>query len=184
MCDIRNYIGFHGTSVNSASEIVSNGFNFNIPDEKADELLLGKGVYFFIDGIGDPRQDAYNYVVNRKKEKNPAVVKSQITAEEEYVLDLNSSDGLILFNKFKNRFFEKRVAEKRKMNKNVDDGKIINVLVGEVLKGTKVVISYRTLRLTSDDNEYNLHSNVPNCVFCCVREPNCLDDIQVVNMED
>ena len=160
--------GFHGTSADEAEGLLKTGFNI-VEDE---ELYLGNGAYFFIGGIGDPCQDALDYVTNIKKEKNPVVVKADISAEEECVLDLCSVDGANLFGKFKKRFYDKRGAEKGKM----DDGKIINYLVGEMEFETKIVISSRCVKLKKED----ARTQIPNCIFCCVKNKDCISNEQLV----
>lgn len=178
------YEGYHGTSLESSESICENGFEFDKLNENGDELLLGNGIYFFIGGISDPEKDAFYYAVNIKKEENPAVVKAMISVEKDCILDLTSIQGLAIFNKYKERFFAKKIEKKEKMGRAVDDGKIINTLVGEVLKDTQVVISIRNVNLYSDYKTYNLHSLVQNCIFCCVREPRCISNVEKVNMED
>lgn len=167
--------GFHGTSAEEAKGIIENGFNL-VENQK---LYLGDGAYFFIDGLSDPYQDALDYAMNLSKKENPVVVKADISAESESVLNLSSREGILLFKKFKERFYSKRIEDGKKM-KEVDDGKIINCLVGEMSFNIKVVISMRCLRLKKNWIELNLHSFIPNCIYCCVKDKSCISNEQLI----
>ena len=169
--------GFHGTSALKVQEILNSGFEI-VADQT---LLLGDGAYFFIKGLSDPYQDALDFATNVKKEKSPVVLKADISAEADSVLDLSSLKGAALFNKFKERFFKKRVENNEKMGKDVDDGKIINCLVGEMGFKTKVVLSMRSVKLKKPWIDLNIHSLIPNCVFCCVKDKSCISNVQLIS---
>lgn len=180
MCDCVHYYGFHGTSADGAEGILREGFEI----VKSDDLYLGNGAYFFIGGISNPYEDALNYVSNVEPKENPTVVKADIIAEKDCVLDLDTNDGLKLFNHVKKRFFEKRIERNEKMSRRgIDDGKIINFIVGERLLGVdlNVVVSKRTLPLKKEERELNLHSMLPNCIFCCVKNIDCISNVNIVN---
>lgn len=167
-CEMFEKQGFHGTTAEEAEGILKTGFNI----VENEDLYLGDGAYFFIDGIGNPCEDALDFATNVKKMKNPVVVRADISAEKESVLNLCSVEGAKLFSKFKELFYDKRGAEKGKM----DDGKIINYLVGEMEFETKIVISSRCVKLKKED----ARSQIPNCIFCCVKNKDCISNEQLV----
>ena len=79
----KEYIGFHGTNINSAEKILKeNRFR---PSTKPDEWL-GKGIYFF----ADP-QDAMWWcrAYKRLEEKDSAILRVEIKAD--LIIDLLQS---------------------------------------------------------------------------------------------
>lgn len=175
MSDIVHYDGFHGTSAEKAAGIIRDGFN-EVNDET---LYLGNGAYFFVEGISDPSEDALNFVTNVNPVDNPTVVVADIDTEKDCILDLNTDCGLKIFNHVKKRFFSKRIEDNERMSrKDIDDGKIINFIVGEKIfePEVKIVLSQRTLSLNKEERELNLHSMVPNCIFCCVKNYSCISN--------
>ena len=60
MADKQEYIGYHGTNKEYSSLIVKNGFK----SSQGNDEWLGHGVYFFIEGILCPKQNAREWAIN------------------------------------------------------------------------------------------------------------------------
>jgi hypothetical protein len=57
------WAGYHGTSLQSAEQIVVSNYRIS----EADNDWLGNGAYFFIDGFADPVENAVNWARFRSR---------------------------------------------------------------------------------------------------------------------
>lgn len=78
----RRFVGYHGTTLESASQIL-NGRSFRFAER--DGLWLGRGVYFFEDGPEHARSWAQNVAAERSSQ--PAVI--EVVIEADYIIDLS-----------------------------------------------------------------------------------------------
>lgn len=62
MPTVKEFTGYHGTSEENAAQIIKSKF---IPSENHDDWL-GYGVYFFIDGISCPINNAKAWDKNNR----------------------------------------------------------------------------------------------------------------------
>ena len=158
---------------------------------ESDEKYLGNGAYFFKSGIGNSIAEAKNYALRNAfdKEKQKyryekyGVVEASITVDDDRILDLNSHEGLTLFNLVRNEIFEKKKRAHEKMTK-IEDGFMINLLEKKNIIPMDVVVSQRNIRLDPSEIELNLRSLIPNCVVCCVKKNSCVKPISIVDKGD
>lgn len=113
MSDDFNIIGFHGTFKSTAELIIKDGFTF----EYRNNHWLGQGIYFY-----DNYELAY-WFISRNSETDPrksgkgtalVVIKSLISSNTKFLLDLDSIDGV--------NYFYRKVDELKEAFKTVQFG--------------------------------------------------------------
>lgn len=84
----HNIIGFHGTSIDSAKEILKSNYELSI----GDNHWMGNGVYFFIEGISSKpdeqskkwaKAQSWDKLEKKLKYKFYCIIKSEISVTEE-----------------------------------------------------------------------------------------------------
>ena len=181
MCNSVNYIGYHGTSKECADEILKGSFFRS----KSYDQWLGEGVYFFIDGISDAREDAENWARNMsfdpktktKKYDVLKVLKSSIIAEENHILDLDTAKGKIFFLTFRQRFYKEIRAAKKQIKSNCSDGFFIELIKKKnvTFKPLKIVKCMMAVKLKESDKVSGTFSRIPNCTILSVSELDCIN---------
>jgi len=172
------FIGYHGTSVECASLIMGTGF---IPSKNQDDWL-GHGVYFFINGISCPKSNAEEWAKNQAwdndkkcyKYKTYSVIQAKVDVQNSKLLDLTTTDGLVVFNTIRERLIIK--LEKhfvvRGRDVNDDDQKICNQAISHLnleLLISHLYIKNRTQRIK------NIVSKIPNTTVMLVVKPELCD---------
>lgn len=182
------FIAHHGTSLDAAENIIASKKFYIV---ESDERHLGNGAYFFMSGIGNSIAEAKNYALraafDKKEQKyryeKYGVVEASITVDDDRILDLNSHEGLAMFDLVRKEIFEKKKRANEKMTK-IEDGFIINLLEKKNVIPMDVVITQRNIRLDPSEIELNLRSLVPNCIVCCVKKDSCVTPIGIVDKGD
>lgn len=162
------FCGFHGSDLNCVNSIISENFR---PSENDDDWL-GHGVYFFIDGISDPKENAIEWAKNQAFKGRGeflydkyAVLKADI--ECTHVLDTTNVEGLKAFN-----IMRKSVIQKHDQtfipNRNIRyDDRIMWNLVAQMMELDAVIhnlyIKDKVQRIKK------ISSNVPNSTVLCVK---------------
>lgn len=106
----NHIIGWHGTTKEAGEKIKSANFNISTGMRQ----WLGDGVYFFVNGIGDPndlaRQWAYFWHIYKKDDSDPnielAVLEVPIQLELEEIWDLTNPEVLSKFQKHKEQILK------------------------------------------------------------------------------
>ncbi|WP_428353235.1 hypothetical protein [Methyloprofundus sp.] len=101
-------IGYHGTSEENAEKIVNTTFKRS---ENPDDWL-GYGVYFFVDGISDPINNAKEWAMYKAWSGNTKsvlysrynVLSAKVIGSN--ILDTNKIDDLKAFNSVRDRLLE------------------------------------------------------------------------------
>lgn len=102
-----NFIGFHGTTSESANNIISNkAFQFDSKSHIEYKLPndLGYGAYFFIDDdtvFRSPKDMATDYVKKYKTNSCSAYSILEVNIETDYYLDLDDKDNLLLMDRYR-----------------------------------------------------------------------------------
>lgn len=177
-----SFDGFHGTSLNSAKEILKSSFELSIGDIE----WLGNGVYFFIYGISSkPDEQAEKWAIAQSwdnitqdyKYNNYCVLKSKIVVEENKFLDLTHEDGLEILEylvlKFENKI--------KTLSKKLDylDGFIINLARQEGIFEIDAIKGNFYIKFANERiNRINLRTN--NCTICTVYKP--IDNLELITV--
>ncbi|MFN8302606.1 MAG: hypothetical protein U0U46_08945 [Saprospiraceae bacterium] len=162
--------GWHGTNETNGERILATGFE----ESQGEDHWLGKGVYFFTEGVGDPKEHAKNWAkseAHKKKDTRYAVVKAGISVNDEAVLDLRQDRALELFNVHRSyilRQVRQAQREFRIQNDAYSDSKVIEHM--KQTAGLEVVISNMYVQFLKDRIE-NIRSRIANCTFLCVSSP-------------
>jgi hypothetical protein len=169
-----NVIGYHGTSSEAAVSIIMEGFI----NSEGDDEWIGKGSYFFVQGISSmPSDQAAKWAIaeswNNSKKINIytrfAVIKSQIEVKEDHLLDLTVEDGVEVFN----YIIEAHKAKIQQMGRFFDykDGYIIDFARGEGLIDVDVVKGNYYIKF-AEQRKRGINLRTANCTICSVYEPN------------
>lgn len=166
--------GFHGTSIDSAKEILKSNYELSI----GDNHWIGNGVYFFLEGISSKPEEqsrkwaktqAWDKLKNKLKYKFYCIIKSEISVDEEKLLDLTIEHGVEILTYLVARY----ELEINKLGKKVDfyDGLMINLARGEGLLDIQVVKGNFYIKF-AEERIRRINLRTPNCTICSVYEPN------------
>lgn len=181
-------IGYHGTSAENESSIVSGNFNVSANDDE----WLGTGAYFFVHGISDPEDDARRWAVvqayDNKKKQNKydkyVVLKAEISVDS--ALELDTNEGLNAFNSYRDGIIELMRRNRLKLNKSLlqNDCLICNLLMDK--SGFDAIIRKEFIKFDSYIRKIRYQSRIPNCRIMSVRNPNTSvhNSIQVTKRGD
>lgn len=178
MSSTKKISGHHGTSIESLDGIKKSNFK-----ESGSSHWFGRGAYFFVQGINSiPASDlarlwAIDQAWDNKLKKHTyetfTVIEAIITFRDDNYLDLTETEGLQLFNEYREKTIEAIIKSKKRLKyKGILDSDIFSLMrknLGiEVVKG-HVYIMFADIRrsLTS--------SRIPNCTILCV--DNCEKNI-------
>lgn len=163
------FIGFHGTSEVNASSIMSSNF---IPSENPDDWL-GYGIYFFIEGINDPCENAKEWAKNcawvgqGKPLKYSKFNVLSVLVSGRNVLDTTKTEGLNAYNEIR-ELLEKKEKKCFQRNRSVNqDNRVMWNLVADFLQ-LEIIIHNLYIR-TETQRKLQIASNVPNTTVMCVK---------------
>ena len=165
--------GHHGTSVESATKILTSNYELSIGDDE----WLGDGVYFFINGVSSKTSDlAQKWAISQSwdndkkllKYNEYCVIQSNIEVEESEFLDLTIEDGVEILEYLVDRYKEKINSFGKKIR--FIDGLILNLARGEGILPLEVVKGNFYIKFAKERIErINLRTN--NCTICTVYNP-------------
>lgn len=175
-----SYEVFHGSDFNNIGSILAESFR----KSEGEDEWLGHGVYFFVEGISDPTENAIEWAKNQAyskgefKYKEFAVFKAVVVCDK--VLDVTNTEGLKAFNALRNMIIEKH---DKLFERNRDfqcDDRVMWNLVATSLRVDAVkhnlYIKDKTQRVKK------IRSNTPNTTVLCVKSPDSIvkDTIEIV----
>jgi len=170
---MQEIIGYHGTSVDSAIEIIKSNYKQSCGNKE----WLGDGVYFFINGISSkPDEQAKEWAIaqawdNNRKEyvyNRYCIIKTKINVEEENLLDLTKEDGIEVLNYLIESY--ENVIKREKRNIKYAEGLIINLARSEGILPIDVIKGNFYIKFAKERiKNINLRTN--NCTICAVFEP-------------
>lgn len=176
MTSQHHFVGYHGTDASKVSSIQQ--FNFNKSTE--DDDWLGHGVYFFVEGISCPVENASEWAVNqafKKKYAEYAVLQADIVGIR--LLDTTTLDGLKAFNTIRNALIRKHNSYFHPARNIYEDDRLMWNMVAKALKLD--IIIHNLYIKDNIQRRKRIASNVPNTTVICVKEPSSvvLGSIQV-----
>lgn len=164
------FIGYHGTSEENASEIISTNFK---PSKNPDDWL-GYGIYFFVDGISDPIINAKEWAVNKAwngKRKAPLYPRYNVLVVEasgNNILNTNKQDDLKAFNVVRDKLLEIHTQRWKPDRRIIEDNRILWNLVADLMKID--IIIHNLYIKTKIQRICKIDSNVPNTTVMCVKD--------------
>ncbi|MDQ1834677.1 hypothetical protein [Massilia scottii] len=169
---------YHGTSAQAAIEIEAATYK----ESYSESEWLGRGVYFFVDGISDPLTDAkawakaqaWDKTTKRYRYEQYSVLRSTIVLDPDKVIDLTNQLGLRLFNDIKSKFLDKiydnfSFAELRKMEMPEHNCAVFNYIAA-TLKA-HAVLHHLYIKNTTE-RKLHMRLTVPNTTVLCVKRTN------------
>lgn len=180
--------GFHGTDSANEASILATGFETSI----GDNHWLGDGIYFFVEGNSgvDPVgaavkwaiAQAYDKLTKRNRYSEYVVLEAEIEVEEENFLDLNTVEGMRVFNRIRNGFINKIEAGGYKLKSGAfQDGHLINLARTELKLPIYVVRGDFYIKFQIERIE-NINFRIPNCTIISVLCPDSLMDLEKVKI--
>lgn len=178
----KEFIGYHGTSEESAKLIVESNF---IPSKNHDDWL-GYGVYFFIEGITCPKNNATEWAIchawdneNKSNKYNAySVIKVCLNVSKDKLLDLTTNDGLENFNRLREHYISK-YAKYFCYGRNTadDDQKICNMAIKHL--GLEALINNYYIK-SKEHRIKAIHSKIANSKVILIAEPDkCIDFLSI-----
>lgn len=164
--------GFHGTDSRLFPSIKASNFR----PSKSPGDWLGKGVYFFTEGIGDPLEHAKGWAIKlgvdrRRGYKSYSVIQARAGAGK--VLDLRTVDDL-------NKFDALRAEVTKKFLENAHQGKdYVNLddqifdVAAEMLE-IEIVVSHLYMK-NKDQAQNNIGSRINNVTVMNVMNVDCIN---------
>lgn len=173
--------GYHGTSKASSQSILATQFNKSISKKE----WLGHGIYFFVEGVTCPVENARIWVTCQSWDKirkirtheDYAILKSVIHLNEDTVIDLTSLKGLQNFNVVKEAIFLK-LATNLKLSAKDEHNCILFNYISVLLKSQAV--KHHLYIKNKRERMANLLLNVPNTTVLCVIDQSCIIDTEVL----
>lgn len=167
--------GFHGTDNAISDNIIKTGLYPSIGDKE----WLGDGAYFFINGMSKkPEYQAEKWAISqswdkinkRKSYSEYAVLSSIIEIEEDFFLDLTTSEGAELLEYIQDKCLKKLKELKKANHIEYIDGLLINMARNEKILPIKVskgnfFIKFKKERI------HKISRRSPNCTICAVYDP-------------
>ncbi|MCU0443642.1 MAG: hypothetical protein MUE85_01895 [Microscillaceae bacterium] len=180
-------IGFHGTNSLHFKDIKTNNFNPSL----GDVHWLGDGIYFFVEGVSDPVQNAENWAKASAWNNNTGnytyqsyvVIKAEIVVDKSKFLDLTTLEGIEIFNYLRNKFVEKIVSGKKRLKiGQFNDGHIINLARKNNFLDIEVVKGNFYIKFTPE-RIYDINFRTPNCTIIAVNSPKININTITINIE-
>lgn len=171
---LKKYTGYHGTSKDVADKIIRTAFVIN----HGHQGFLGTGIYFFEEN----KDLAIEYATHRHGNKIIKALECILEVPEEEVFDTTLKEGAKKFNVYKEIVKETILKEKINLkvgNRNHFDGRVYDF----VAKREKyTLIRAETFTPLLSDRKLDLrHSNVPNGVELCLKNPRMVIDKCICN---
>jgi len=161
--EIKIYIGYHGTSRESATLIQKSNFNRSINRSE----WLGSGVYFFTDGIKNPRDHAYEWAKCRDC-KQISIISVLVSGTK--VLDITNQEGIDAYNEMRDIILEQEKEWFPNTKNRWEDNTTMWELIADYLK-IEIIIH----NLYIKNSIAKLNSNVPNTTVMCVKNNDNID---------
>jgi len=172
----RKIKGYHGTDLNNRQGIVDNNYN----ESKSNEWL-GDGVYFFIEKVqNEPVKDAENWAITeawdntkRKYKYNEYVVlESEIKINPDKLLDLDTEDGIKIFNEVRSTIEKSIVNENKKIKSSVKRTQIDNIIFTFLKKKSSIEFVKSKMYIKFENTrKYLIESRIPNVCILSVSNP-------------
>ena len=178
---------YHGTGLESAQTICKTSFN----KSEGENQWLGDGVYFFVDGISDPKENASKWAVvnawDKKAHKNKydkyGVLLANIDVNDDDVFDMRREEIARFFNEYRNEF-NKKIIEAGRSYEKFEDANILNEMREFKIHPLKVVVAAMYVKLTKDERILKIESRLPNTTICSVNDENCIKNARIVKTGD
>ena len=174
------YSGFHGSNSENVKSIMEENFR----ESKNIDEWLGYGVYFFVDGVSDPLENAKEWARNQAFDNGEyvyerySIFNAKIVCDK--VLDTTNMEHLKAFNILRNRLIEKHNKSFRRNRQFECDDRIMWNLIAQFMSLDAVVhnlyIKDKVQRMKK------IRSNVPNSTVMCVKVPKSIlrESIEIV----
>jgi hypothetical protein len=166
------WLGFHGTSVLSAGQILSSTFKVSA----AADDWLGSGAYFFVegDGVEAPLEKASSWAVSRARSAKPrytfySVLEAHISTP--VYLDLDNTEHIAALNEIRRHYMGimKQQGKRPSGNRLIEKCNFCNFVMHE--HGVDALIRREYIKTTDDEMDFGFDGGVSNCRILCLKDP-------------
>ncbi|HHJ3200806.1 TPA: hypothetical protein ACQJO2_003346 [Vibrio parahaemolyticus] len=169
--------GYHGTDETNVDLIEKNNFKLSTNDRE----WLGHGVYFFVEGVSDPLNNACEWAKNQAYNKgnyayeNYSVIEVKVTCEN--VLDTTTIDGLKAYDALRNSIISKHDEHFLYNRDKLCDDRVMWNLIASFMEADIVI--HNLYIKNKVQRKKRISSNVPNCTVMCVKSSNLIDSSSI-----
>lgn len=169
-------IGHHGTYLRNFESINEVGFF----ESRHHDKWLGDGVYFFINGLKDPLESALQFIEDERFreaglgnvsiDEDVCVLKVEINVDNDKYIDLDSIQGIELFNSWREEIISKILSEGKKPVNELKDYDLLNKMrdyIGVEFVKKSLFIKFGQQRSLNN----KLSSFIPNVTIFVVNNP-------------
>ncbi|MGT3338122.1 hypothetical protein ACVSUB_13830 [Yersinia enterocolitica] len=173
----NHWVGYHGTSLSSACQILSTGFR----NSSGEGEWLGHGVYFFIEGHTDPFVKAIAWakrrsilISNRRHSSKYAVLETKIVTTAH--LDLDDREDIEIFEKVREKCYERMESERFDVYAPAINNDCF--LGNFVMDNLGLDALVRKEAIITGSSEFR--TRIPNCRIMCLRNPDkCIQEKRI-----
>lgn len=169
-------VGYHGTNSENVESIKSN--NFETSENPAD--WLGWGVYFFVEGISAPQENAEIWAKNegyKKSYEHFSVLEAKISTSGSVLLDATVNEGLAAYNKVREALIEKHDDHFKRSRDFTCDDRIMWNLVAKNMNLD--MIKHNLYIKNTKQRKKKIRSNTPNVTVLCVKRNSFIDQSSI-----
>lgn len=165
--DEKEFTAYHGTDTKNVTNIQKSNFN---KSEELDEWL-GYGVYFFIEGISCPINNAKEWAINQGWKRRVdsycyySVLSVQVKATN--VLDTNIKEHLVEVNKVRSLLIEIEKNNWARDRNFSEDNRVMWNLIADFMD--LEIIIHNLYIQTKTERILKIKSNIPNATVMCVK---------------
>jgi hypothetical protein len=174
---VVTFRGFHGTSAAVVKQIRQRG----LLASDNDDDWLGGGTYFFVDGLADPRDSAFEWArckawdkaAHRFRHTEFALIEAEIAVADEAVFDLREAENAREFHRARQRWIDCWLP-KRSTHLPRPAGERYDTVLLDRFKqdaGIGVLIANFHLQLSIRERHFRFDSRIPNVSVLCVSDP-------------
>ncbi|MFF8861651.1 hypothetical protein ACF08B_06310 [Streptomyces sp. NPDC015139] len=184
------YVAYHGTVPSRVESILASGL---WPSVNPDDWL-GKGAYFFIDGLRDPKESAIDWVAcsvwdNKTRtfrEDKVAVIKAIIRVPADKNFDLREAAKIRAFHQFRREWIKGRHGGELRVSGRPEvrtyDAELFDAI--KLSQGECVIVSNFHIQLSVRERFLRLDSRIPNVVvLCMITDPDSSIGFEITGVE-
>lgn len=180
-------VGKHGTDLENVESILQQNFK----PSRSERDWIGNGVYFFIDGIGDPAEHAAQWArsqsfagYRQQRHYEQYAVVSALVKLRRY-LDLRKSTHVEAFSvirtELNNRLKRAELYNQQGYPQSgyYNDCRVCNYLLMQ--KKLCAIVKNDYIK-HEDERRRQINSNIPNCTIMCVRDAQLSIELGLINV--
>ena len=174
-----HFRGFHGTAASHVGSIKRGGIRASANSDD----WLGTGTYFFIEGIADPRESAFEWArcklwdknVQRFVEPKIAIVEVEIAVAEDSLFDLRDPQNARYFHEARREWLKAQVPPRSTTRprptpeEETFDTELLDAFKRE--HQIAVIVEDFHIQFSIRERHFRMDSRIPNVSMLCLSHP-------------